>query len=508
MNRIVAGLSTLACLAAAPLPQVAERPQVTIDTGALAGTVEGDVIAFRGIPYAAPPVGPLRWRPPAPAAHWQGARDAGHYGAACPQPQDHHEAWARVGPTSEDCLFLNVWRPARAGTYPVMVFLHGGSFTYGAAGVPLYDGAHLAGRGVVIVTLNYRLGRLGYFAHPALTRENPDGLLGNSGIMDQIAALRWVRRNIARFGGDPGNVTLFGESAGAGTVQVLMGSHAARGLFQKAISESGAGGSVLAPIRGAANSAEARGAQWAESIGLPNATADQLRALPLDTLQGRAFPFIDGMIVTASPGAPFLHNREAKVPLLIGANSYEASLAGNNAAVTRAVLGTRYESLVQAYAAERDETADAAATDLAEDTLSILPSMSIAAMHAANGAPAYSYYFTQVPANLRAGSPGSPHGGELEYVFGNPYEGSTWDEADRKVSRAMQDLWVSFARTGHPVTGAIAWPRVGEAPSLHTLVIGTPMHAATLTPLREKVRKASLDASAARWPAASASGTR
>lgn len=170
------------------------------DAGQVAGTTQGQVISYRGLPYAAPPVGPLRWKAPQPVARWTGVRDATAYGAACPQPE-RKEFWAQVGRQGEDCLFLNVWRPARPGRYPVMVFVHGGGFSFGAAGVPLYDGARLAERGVVLVTLNYRLGRLGFFAHPALTREDPDGLLGNYGIMDQIAALKWVKRNIANFGG-------------------------------------------------------------------------------------------------------------------------------------------------------------------------------------------------------------------------------------------------------------------------------------------------------------------
>lgn len=489
-------IAALVTLGAAPVPP---RPTVRVATGTLAGIRDDGVEIFRGIPYAAPPVGRLRWHAPEPAPHWQGVRAASHYGDACPQPPLHKEAWARVGPTSEDCLFLNVWRPAHAGTYPVMVFVHGGAFTYGAAGVPLYDGANLARRGAVIVTINYRLGRLGFFAHPALTREAPDGLLGNYGIMDQIAALRWVKGNIAQFGGDPDNVTLFGESAGAGSVQTLMGSPAARGLFEKAISESGAGGSVLTPIRGTPNSAEAKGEQWAASIGLPDATAAQLRALPVDKLLGRAFPFIDGKVVVASPGVPFQRGSEAKIPLLIGANSDESSLAGNSEAIARLVLGARYDALARAYAAEPGKTAKAAETDLIEDALSVLPSMSIAAMHAANSAPAYDYYFDQAPANQRAHSAGTPHGGELEYVFGNPYEGSTWDQADRALSRRMGDLWVAFARTGRPEADGVKWESVGTKPSLRYLALATPVSAQKLTPLREEVRTLSLEASSRLW---------
>lgn len=486
------------------LPAAAQpRAVVKVETGRLAGAAGRGVIAFKGIPYAAAPVGDRRWRAPAPAAAWSGIRDATRYGAACPQPSDHKEPWAQVGATSEDCLFLNVWRPARAGSYPVMVFLHGGGFTYGSAGVPLYDGAGLARRGVVVVSMNYRLGRLGFFAHPALTREDPAGLLGNFGVMDQIAALRWVQRNVAAFGGNPRNVTIFGESAGAGVVQLLMGSPAAAGLFHKAISESGAGGSVLAPIRGAPVSAEGVGEKWAESVGLKDATAEQLRALPVDKILGRSFPFIDGRIVIASPGTPFSRGSEAKVPLIMGANSNEATLVNNSETAARRVLGESYDAFLTAYAAARPgKTAKEAAVELAEDSLSILPSISIAAMHAANGAPAYDYYFTQVPSNLRAGSAGTPHGGELEYLFGNPDAGSVWDAADRAVSETMARYWVRFARTGDPnPPGARGWRRVGPDGALRYMVIGTPGGPAVLTPVEQDVRKRSLAASRPGWAA-------
>jgi para-nitrobenzyl esterase len=474
-----------------------KAPVAVIDTGKLAGVRGDQVSVFKGIPYAAPPVGPLRWEPPAPAAKWPGTRDATQFGAACLQPSDHKEAWARVGPTSEDCLFLNVWRPSRPGKYPVMVFLHGGGFTYGAAGVPLYDGANLARRGVVIVTVNYRLGLLGFFAHPALTRADPDGPHGNYGIMDQIAALRWVRHNAAAFDGDPRNVTIFGESAGAGTVQILMGSPAAAGLFDKAISESGAGGAVLAPF----SQAEALGLRATDAVGLRDVTAAQLRAIPVEKLLHRSFPFIDGRVVVASPGTAFARGREAKVPLMIGANSNEATLASNNENAARTVLGPHYDqSLADYSAAPLANPRQKAPTALAEDALSILPSLSIAVMHAASGAPAYDYYFAQVPASRRAAEEGVAHGGELEYLFGNPDEGSTWDDADRNVSDQMENYWVRFARTGDPNGDSAAhWPRVNTAERPAFMVLSTPSSSTVLSAPREAVRKASLATSASGW---------
>ncbi|MES2452570.1 MAG: carboxylesterase family protein [Pseudomonadota bacterium] len=501
---IAAGIAALAGSASPIAAIAAERdsPHVRIDTGEIAGTAGEKTLVFRGIPYAAPPVGPLRWKAPAAASRWEGVRDASHYGAACPQAPDHKEAWAQVGPTSEDCLFLNVWRPKRAGTYPVMVFLHGGGFTYGAAGVPLYEGTHLAERGAVIVTLNYRLGRLGYFAHPALTREDPDGQLGNYGIMDQVAALKWVRRNIARFGGDPANVTLFGESAGAGVVQLLMASPVSTGLFQKAISESGSGGTALFPIRGGALNAEALGQRWTDSLGLRDATVDQLRAIPLaEIIKGRSFPFIDGKVVVQSPGEGFYQRKQMRIPLMIGSNSNEGSLIGNNPEPAKAILGDAYPELLAAYAKRPGSTEKSAAIDLVEDAASVLQSLFVADLHAAAGAKAYGFYFTQVPVDERAGSLGTQHGGEIEYLFGNKAAEHRWDAADEKVSRLTGDYWVRFARTGNPNGGgAPNWPAVSTQPTDY-LVIGTDTHATKLTPLEERVQALALDDAKKHWAA-------
>lgn len=494
MKRLSLLLCTIALGGASPPPKAA--PTAVIDSGPVVGVTSRGVEAFKGIPYALPPIGGRRWRPPAAIGRWTGVRDATRYGPACAQPSDRKEAWAQVGPTGEDCLYLNVWRPAKAGRYPVMVFVHGGGFTYGSAGVPLYDGANLARRGVVVVTFNYRLGRLGFFAHPALTREAPDGPIGNYGIMDQIAALRWVRRNAAAFGGDARNVTLFGESAGAGSVQILMATPDARGLFAKAVSQSGSGGSVLPSL----HDVEALGAGITEAAGMRGATAAQLRAIPVERLLGRSFPFIDGRVVTMSPGNAFARGRTVAIPLLVGANSNEASLAANTEALARTALGDGFDRYARDYAAARPGAAvQAARVNLVEDALSVLPSVSVAAMHAANGGPAWSYYFDQVPSNQRAGSPGTQHGGELEYLFGNPYDGSVWDDHDRSVSRAMGDYWVRFARTGDPNgRGTPVWPQVGRG-SPRFLRLASPVQASVLTPLEDDVRRASLAASAARW---------
>lgn len=489
-----------------PAPARSESSPVTLDSGMIAGAVEGTLTIFKGIPYAAPPVGPLRWKAPQPALPWTGVREARAFGAACPQGPEHKEPWAQVGPMSEDCLFLNVRRPTRAGKYPVMVFLHGGGFTYGAAGVPLYDGAALAKRGAVIVTVNYRLGRLGFFAHPALTRADPQGRLGNYAIMDQIAALEWVKRNIARFGGDAANVTLFGESAGAGSVQALMGSPEAKGLFHKAISQSGAGGGALFPIRGGALNAELLGDLWAASLGLKDATPEQLRAVPLADVvrNGRAFPFIDGKVVVRSPGDTFYRGEEMRIPLIIGGNSNESSLGGMTEAAAKALLGDRFPALLEGYVAMTGKPAATAAIDLAEDVGFVLPSYALADRHAANGAPAFAYYFDQVPVDQRAGAAGTDHGGELEYVFGTKPVEHRWDARDAAVSRLMGDYWVRFARTGNPNgDGAPNWPVVTTQPTTY-LAVGAETKAARLQPVQERAKDAAMADAQTKWAAAPA----
>ncbi|HVY02724.1 MAG TPA: carboxylesterase family protein, partial [Caulobacterales bacterium] len=271
-------LIVAAALAFAPIGLAVAAPveDVTIAQGALHGAIEGQSVSFKAIPFAAPPIGPLRWAPPQPAQKWDGVRDATHFSAECMQ------AAPPGANVSEDCLYLNIWAPlARPkGKMAVMVWIHGGAYVGGAGGSPFYDGANIAKDGVVVVTINYRLGRLGFFAHPALAREHPDGPLGNYGLMDQIAALKWVKANIAKFGGDPNNVTIFGESAGGSSVNYLMISPAARGLFQKAISESGFG-RLPAPSMdevAAANIAYLKAKNVPETVD-----AAGLRALPAET---------------------------------------------------------------------------------------------------------------------------------------------------------------------------------------------------------------------------------
>jgi para-nitrobenzyl esterase len=473
----------------------AAGPTVKLDAGLVQGETAGELRIFKGIPYAATTAGEWRWRAPRPAAHWDGVQAARAVGAACPQPHTTDEPWAQVGPQSEDCLFLNVWAPTKAKSDAVMVFIHGGSFRAGSGGVPLYDGTKLAQRGVVIVTINYRLGRLGFFAHPALTKATTDGYVGNYGLMDQIQALRWVQTNIAAFGGDPKNVTIFGESAGAVSVQALMASPEAKELFAKAISESGGGYSVVGTMK----AAEAAGQAWAARQGLPDATVEQLRALPADKVAtAEALPgaMIDGRILKDSPTKAFFLGEQASVPLMIGGNSWEASLAGLGD-VARIVVGAQYAPLLEQYKALGSRRGGEA--DLAIQAVAIQPSRHLAERQAAKGQRAYTYYFTQQPMSERTTKPGAEHGGELSYLFGTKLNAEKWDAADETTSKLMGDYWVRFAKTGDPNGGgAPVWSPVTATGGKYMELNAQP-HMADPSEVEKKTKEAGMATAAKLW---------
>ena len=497
-------LSTLAAALCAVSAEVAASapPVAKLDAGVVQGEIRQDVLAFRGIPYAAAPVGSLRWKAPAPAVHWTGVRSATAFGAACPQPKMFDAAWARVGPTNEDCLFLNVWRPKGSQKHlPVMVFFHGGGFSLGSSGVPLYDGAALARRGAVIVTLNYRLGRLGFFAHPVLTAEDPNGQLGNYGLLDMIAALQWVQHNITQFGGDPRNVTIFGESAGAGAVEVLMASTEVSGLFARAIIESGGGAETLPPLRGA-SSAEAAGKRWTDTLRLPAVTPEALRAIPAaQVATAEGFPMIDGRLIRYAPGDAFNRGERKRVPFIVGSNSYEESLQGWSDEKARKLLGGAYEELLDEYRREAPAKPGPEAT-LRGEVNAVEPARSLAVQQAKAGNAAYVYYFKQLPAGVRATLPGAPHGGEVAYVFGNQPAEDQWDDVDRNVAKMIGDYWVQFAKTGNPnLPGAPEWRSV-MANAVTYLVFDAATHMVTPTALEEKTRKLTLEGSQRLWAAA------
>ncbi len=470
-------------------------PVVRMEGGDVQGVVADGVESFKGIPFAAPPVGEWRWRPPQKALIWTGVRQATEFGADCMQgrfgpPPPPGAPPARV--PSEDCLYLNVWRPAAAtARLPVMVWIHGGGFVGGSGASPFTSGAQLAKQGVVLVSINYRLGRFGFFAFPALSRERPDELKANYAYMDQIAALQWVKRNIAAFGGDPDNVTIFGFSAGGVSVHSLLASPLARGLFHKAIAQSaGSRDSVLTarPMRedGADPnypiSAETIGSTFARSMGiegtdsaalanLRSLSAEQiLRGAPAapgaNTPQVETTPVLDGRLITETAESAYKAGRQPDVPLLVGSNS--ADTAGNRIrATTKDELFARFgESSAQAGAAyDPDGTADLA-TLIAranDDFGQAEPARFAASAFAAKGSPVYRYRFSYVQAAMREQMrAGAPHGGEIAYVFGTltARPGSTLTPEDQAVSRVAQSYWVNFARTGDPNSeGLPIWPR-------------------------------------------------
>jgi len=446
----------------------------SLDSGPVRGVVAADVVSFKGIPYAAPPVGALRWRAPQPVAGWREVRDAATFGSACLQPGPGNEPSALGAPMSEDCLYLNVWRPANATRrLPVMVWFYGGALTRGAASLPLYDGAALARRGVILVSVNYRVGYPGFFAHPALSREAADGgKLANYGLMDQIAALEWVQRNIHAFGGDPQRVTLFGQSAGAFSVQLMMLSPKARGLFHRAIVQSGYYRGSYPRLASTApdgkRAAEQDGVELLKAIGvetedvavLRGLSSAQLQSLPPHGVAG-GIPAIDGQYVVEDMWTSLRAGRIGKVPLMIGATDRETprlppDIMKQFRAITATFITPADEARLEAAyggpaAYERHLISDFTFAGMLR---------SFAAFHRAQGHPTYRYRFAALPEAAAEKYEGLPHSGELPYVFGNP-GAAQWPmgDRDRAVSDTAMDYWVEFARRGKPAPrGRPAWP--------------------------------------------------
>ena len=448
---------------------------VRIDSGRLRGVTTEGVIAYKGIPFAAPPIGPLRWRAPQPLQSWSGVRAASEFGNACTQePPRNGSAKLLRAPVSEDCLYLNVWRPANTRRpLPVMVWIHGGSLTMGAASDTRTDGSALAGRGVVLVAINYRVGYAGFFAHPALTREAADGgRIANYGLMDQLAALQWVQRNVRAFGGDPSRVTIFGQSAGGLSVEALLVSPMARGLFQRAIVQSGYYRGTYPRIAARApdgrSSAEDDGVAALRAIGveagdvaaLRSLTTQQLLSLPPHGASG-AIPAIDGKFVVEDLWTSLRNNRMAAVPLIVGATGQETpALPPGVRAQSRAVLAKFISPedevrLLPIYGGQ-----DALDLNLGSDFIFAATMHSLADIHLANKHPAYRYRFATLPDEAALTLKGLPHSGELPYVFGT-LTTAPWkmQARDRAVSDAAMDYWVEFARSGSPTPpGRPAWP--------------------------------------------------
>jgi len=438
-----ARLFLAACAFALPALAAAQpAPTVTIDSGALRGATEDGVSSWKGIPFAAPPLGPLRWRAPQPAAHWSGTRDATVYGHDCMQVPFPSDAAPLGTPPAEDCLYANVWRPANAATkLPVIVWIYGGGFVNGGASPPTYSGAGLAKQGVVFMSFNYRVGRFGTFAHPALTKANEDkGLRGNYGYMDQLAALKWVQRNIASFGGDPANVTIIGESAGGMSVHTLVTSPLTKGLFAKAVVMSGGDGGGM----GGANlgAIEKIGVDFAQSKGVaaddPQALA-KLRGLSAEQVTDglnmmklfmpggpRTFasPFADGTLAVDA-GAAYRSGNFAHVPIMIGATS--ADMGGKTGMM---VAGARnVESAI-----------------------------------ASKGVPVYAYRFSYVAESLK--DPGAGHASDIPFFFDTQAikYGAATTPRDNAMGKTISTYIVNFAKAGDPNgPGLPAWPRYDRA---------------------------------------------
>ena len=454
--------------ALADTPATSPPLRVKIDSGWLVGAVVGPAHVFRAIPYAAPPIGPLRWRPPQPAASWKDDRQAVADGPACPQQiysEGRPNGGGYFGPISEDCLTLDVFAPPNAVKAPVMVWIFGGGNSAGADSIAPNDGRFFARDGVVLVAMNYRLGPLGFFAHPALTREAKRGApLANYGLMDQIAALKWVKRNIAAFGGDPTNVTVFGESAGGLDVLTLMVTPAAKGLFQKATVQSGGGWTSPVSLTGA----EADGVATATKLGLPEtASAAQLRALPVDKLigAGNAQVTVDGRLVVETAAQGFARGHQAPAPLIIGSNTWEASLLP--AASYAAYDSAAPPGLKAAYGAEATDPSQLAQSMFTDAAMGA-PARWFAAQ-ASKKAGAWLYEFSYVRVVRRGKIPGANHTSENPYVFDTqmivPNYSSEIQDADRQVAAFMHSCWVAFAKTGTPTCGPSgpAWPAYNPA---------------------------------------------
>lgn len=509
LHRLAAGIAVAACIVAAPVhAAVLDTP-----AGQIEGKSEGTLAVYKGIPYAQPPVGPLRWKAPVELPRWQGVRQALNFGPAC--MQGHATAAlagiyaGEPGPVSEDCLTLNVWAPANAKSAPVFFWIHGGALVGGASSESMYDGTKLAEQGIVVVSINYRLGVFGWLAHPELSAENPQGISGNYGLLDQIEALKWVKRNIAAFGGDPANVTIAGQSAGGLSVMYLLASPPARGLFAKAISESGYMISTpeLKQAKYGWAGAEEAGATLMHDLGAANLAA--MRAMDAETLMAatakaahkfQTFGAIDGVVLPHQLVDVFDRGEQAKVPLMAGFTSgeirslrmlapqvptskekYEATIAFG--------YGDYAGAFLSLYPSSRQQTKmleSILATS--RDSIYGWTAERMVLKQAQIGQPSYFYLFDHgYPAADDAGLHAF-HASELPYVFGTldrtspnwPKVPSTPEE--KKFSDAMIGYWTSFARTGKPAAaGEPDWPTF--APNMAYMAFGdTPKPSTDLYP--------------------------
>lgn len=457
----------------------ADQPNpIKVDGGLLQGTLENGLAVYKGIPFAAPPVGNLRWRAPQPAAKWEGVLQATKF---APGPI---QGWAPPSGKSEDCLYLNVWTPAKSANdrIPVLVWIYGGGFGGGSTSEPNYNGENLAKKGVVLVSIAYRVGQLGFLAHPELSAESPNHVSGNYGLLDMIAGLQWVQKNIAAFGGDPNKVTIFGESAGGIAVSMLSASPLAKGLFHGAISQSGGSFGPTRPITMPGENlkrladAERSGEAYAKSAGVSSLA--ELRNLPPDKLPGSRglgmfWPIIDGCVIPDDQYKLYEAGKFNDTPILVGYNSDEGAsfsppkTPDDYIASVKGRYGPFAESLLKAYPSGTEKVAKTA-RDLARDSAFGWHTWSWARLQAKNGkSKAYYYYFDQHP-EYAEDSPlaghGSPHGMDVAYVFLHlNHADPRTTKADKEISEAMATYWTNFAKYGHPNgDGVPNWPAFSD----------------------------------------------
>jgi para-nitrobenzyl esterase len=465
----------------------AHVPLLVVNTegGLVQGILENGVAVFKGIPFAAPPVGELRWRPPQPVKPWEGVLKADSFGPACPQVKIPLPGFVNTG-MSEDCLYLNVWTPASQADekLPVMVWIYGGGFFIGATSNPMYTGEVLVKKNVILVSIGYRLGPLGFLAHPELSAESAQKVSGNYGLLDQIAALQWVRRNIEAFGGNPENVTVFGESAGGQSVSMLAASPLAKGLFQKAICQSGGS---FGPARMEKETdcvqllkgAEMTGLALAKRMGA--ATLEEFRKIDANKIvadQGASFgvfwPIIDGYVIPDDQYKLYAAGKYNDVPVLLGTNSDEGSLFAmpvkpeKYAADIRQRFGPVAEEILAMYPAGTDAAAHRASADLFRDSYFGWYAYTWARLQLNTGkSKVFMYYFNQVQPETKQLLPfalktnGAPHGSEIPYVFGHLRQDPSvkYTEDDKKLSEIMATYWTNFATTGDPNgKGLPSWP--------------------------------------------------
>lgn len=474
----------LIALAATFSLHAAINDPVRTDSGMVVGIhgTNPDITVFKGLPFAAPPVGELRWRAPKPVAPWNGVRKADEFGPMCMQAAGR--GGARGGPApkmSEDCLYLNVWTAAKSASEkrPVLLWIHPGGYTSGSGASPATDGEALAKKGVVVVTINYRLGSLGFFAHPELTKESDRNASGNYALMDQTAALEWVQKNIAGFGGDPKRVTVDGDSAGAASIGNLVASPRDKGLFQRAIAESGAWlGLSVTHMNTLAE---------AEQNGVKAGSLAELRAKPADEIlkiRGGG-PVIDGWFLPEDPGKVFAEGRQNDVPVLLGSNKDEGTFFAQPTTAAKYIEGIhrRYGDLADQYLRIYPGTTDEEANDSQlrafRDELGWVMRNWASLQSKTGKSKAYLYYFTHEPPEANAASPrggrgtGATHGAEAAYVFENLLPPRPWTDLDRQVADTLSSYWVNFATNGNPNgKGLPEWPAFDKKTSDRRMVLG------------------------------------